>query len=76
MLLKRLIGILTSAAMLLAGFTAAAPASAESAIALTDIFNTSAVTNPQLGLTPADAVNDGAIKLSFGKKRHVLLRPE
>lgn len=37
--------------------------------------NDVAVTNPQLGLTPADAVNDGAIKLSFGKKKHMLLRP-
>jgi tyrosyl-tRNA synthetase len=34
------------------------------------------VTDPRLALTPADASNDGAIKLSFGKKRHVLLRAE
>jgi tyrosyl-tRNA synthetase len=34
------------------------------------------VTDPRLALTPADALNDGAIKLSFGKKRHVLLRAE
>ena len=33
------------------------------------------VTDPQLSLSPAEAVNDGAIKLSFGKKKHMLLRP-
>ncbi len=33
------------------------------------------VTNPQVALSPADAINAGAIKLSFGKKKHVLLRP-
>jgi tyrosyl-tRNA synthetase len=32
------------------------------------------VTNEHAMLTPADAINDGAIKLSMGKKRHVLLR--
>ncbi|MGL5139202.1 MAG: tyrosine--tRNA ligase [Beijerinckiaceae bacterium] len=32
------------------------------------------VTDARATLTAADAVNDGAIKLSFGKKKHVLLR--
>jgi tyrosyl-tRNA synthetase len=37
--------------------------------------NDASVTNPQMSLTPADAINSGAIKLSFGKKKHVLLKP-
>jgi tyrosyl-tRNA synthetase len=32
------------------------------------------VSDPKQMLSAADAVNDGAIKLSFGKKKHVLLR--
>ncbi len=35
--------------------------------------NDATVTDPQQVLTPAD-LHDGAIKLSFGKKKHVLLR--
>lgn len=38
-------------------------------------INDAVVTDPAQVLKPADAVNDGAIKLSFGKKKHVLLRP-
>ena len=37
--------------------------------------NDQPVTNPQATLALADAVHEGAIKLSFGKKKHVLLRP-
>lgn len=37
--------------------------------------NDQPVTNPQATLTPTDALHEGAIKLSFGKKKHVLLRP-
>lgn len=37
--------------------------------------NDQAVSDPQRVLTAADAINAGAIKLSFGKKKHVLLRP-
>jgi len=37
--------------------------------------NDQPVTTPQSTLTPDDAVHEGAIKLSFGKKKHVLLRP-
>jgi tyrosyl-tRNA synthetase len=37
--------------------------------------NDTAVTDPQQTLTLADAVNNGAIKLSFGKKKHILVRP-
>jgi len=37
--------------------------------------NDQPVTNPQATLTPADALHEGAVKLSFGKKKHVLLRP-
>ncbi len=33
------------------------------------------LTNEHAMLTPADAINEGAIKLSMGKKRHILLRP-
>jgi len=36
--------------------------------------NDETVSDPQRSLTPADAVNNGAIKLSFGKKKHVLLK--
>ncbi len=36
--------------------------------------NDAPLTDPQRLLTPADAINAGAIKLSFGKKKHVLLR--
>jgi tyrosyl-tRNA synthetase len=37
--------------------------------------NDAVVSDPAQMLTPADAAHDGAIKLSFGKKKHVLLRP-
>jgi tyrosyl-tRNA synthetase len=37
-------------------------------------INDAVVTDARATLTAADAVNDGAIKLSFGKKKHVLLR--
>jgi tyrosyl-tRNA synthetase len=37
--------------------------------------NDETVTDPTMMLTPADALHDGAIKLSFGKKKHILLRP-
>jgi len=37
--------------------------------------NDQPVSNPQATLALADAVHEGAIKLSFGKKKHVLLRP-
>ena len=33
-----------------------------------------AVSDARQVLTAADAINDAAIKLSFGKKKHVLLR--
>jgi len=36
--------------------------------------NDRVVTDARLMLAAADAVNDGAVKLSFGKKKHVLLR--
>ena len=36
--------------------------------------NDSVISDPRQMLTQADGVNDGAIKLSFGKKKHVLLR--
>ncbi|MCA3586180.1 MAG: tyrosine--tRNA ligase [Methylocystis sp.] len=36
--------------------------------------NDQAVSDARQVLTAADGVNDGAIKLSFGKKKHVLLR--
>jgi tyrosyl-tRNA synthetase len=36
--------------------------------------NDAAVTDEKAVLTPADLTRDGVIKLSFGKKRHVLLR--
>lgn len=36
--------------------------------------NDAAVTDEKAMLTPADMTQDGVIKLSFGKKRHVLLR--
>ncbi|MCJ2117762.1 tyrosine--tRNA ligase [Methylobacterium sp. J-001] len=38
--------------------------------------NDVAVTDEKASLTPADLTTDGVIKLSFGKKRHVLLRTE
>jgi tyrosyl-tRNA synthetase len=38
--------------------------------------NDEAVTDEKRQLTPADATGDGVIKLSLGRKRHVLLRPE
>jgi tyrosyl-tRNA synthetase len=38
-------------------------------------INDQVVTDPQASLGPADVINAGAIKLSFGKKKHVLLRP-
>ena len=37
--------------------------------------NDAVVGDPTAVLKPADAINSGAIKLSFGKKKHVLLRP-
>ncbi len=36
--------------------------------------NDQPVTDARQVLNEADAVNDGAVKLSFGKKKHVLLR--
>jgi len=39
-------------------------------------INDTLVTDAALMLTSADAVHDGAIKLSFGKKKHVLLKVE
>ncbi len=36
--------------------------------------NDQPVTDPRQMLGASDAVNDGAVKLSFGKKKHVLLR--
>jgi tyrosyl-tRNA synthetase len=38
--------------------------------------NDVAVTDERAALLPADLTNSGAIKLSLGRKRHVLLRPE
>ncbi len=37
--------------------------------------NDAPVSDEAMSLTPADLTQDGVIKLSFGKKRHVLLRP-
>jgi tyrosyl-tRNA synthetase len=37
--------------------------------------NDAVVSDPRQVLSVADAVNDGVIKLSFGKKKHVLVRP-
>src|ERR1700742_2490158 len=37
--------------------------------------NDAAVTDEKLALTPADLTSEGVIKLSLGKKRHVLLKP-
>ena len=37
--------------------------------------NDATVTDEKLALTPAHLSPDGVIKLSLGKKRHVLLRP-
>jgi tyrosyl-tRNA synthetase len=36
--------------------------------------NDQVVSDPKQMLSVADAVNDGAVKLSFGKKKHVLMR--
>jgi tyrosyl-tRNA synthetase len=36
--------------------------------------NDQVVSDPKQVLSAADAVNDGAVKLSFGKKKHVLMR--
>lgn len=36
--------------------------------------NDAVVSDPRATLTEADAVNGGAVKLSFGKKKHVLLK--
>jgi tyrosyl-tRNA synthetase len=36
--------------------------------------NDQVVSDPKQTLSAADAVNDGAVKLSFGKKKHVLMR--
>jgi tyrosyl-tRNA synthetase len=36
--------------------------------------NDVAVSDPKQALSMADAINDGAIKLSFGKKKHMLLK--
>ena len=37
--------------------------------------NDSAVSDERLTLTPADLTPEGVIKLSLGRKRHVLLKP-
>jgi tyrosyl-tRNA synthetase len=37
--------------------------------------NDQAVTDDKATLTKADVSADGVVKLSMGKKRHVLLRP-
>ena len=37
--------------------------------------NDAAVTDEKMMLTPADLTPEGVIKLSLGKKRHVLLKP-
>jgi tyrosyl-tRNA synthetase len=37
--------------------------------------NDAAVTDEKMALTPRDLTPEGVIKLSLGKKRHVLLRP-
>ena len=37
--------------------------------------NDIAVTDEKMTLKPADLTPEGVIKLSFGKKRHVLLKP-
>ena len=37
--------------------------------------NDAAVTDEKMMLTPSDLTAEGVIKLSMGKKRHVLLRP-
>ncbi len=37
--------------------------------------NDKVVSDPKAQLSPADVTGDGVIKLSLGKKRHVLLRP-
>ena len=39
-------------------------------------INDDVVTDEKLQLTPANLTTDGIIKLSLGKKRHVLLRPQ
>jgi tyrosyl-tRNA synthetase len=36
--------------------------------------NDQPVTDPKAALTSEDAIHDGAVKLSFGKKKHVLLK--
>ena len=37
--------------------------------------NDGAVTDEKMTLTPKDLTSEGVIKLSLGKKRHVLVRP-
>jgi len=37
--------------------------------------NDVAVTDEKMALTPRDLTPEGVIKLSLGRKRHVLLRP-
>jgi tyrosyl-tRNA synthetase len=37
--------------------------------------NDAAVTDEKMVLTPADLTAEGVVKLSFGRKRHVLVRP-
>jgi tyrosyl-tRNA synthetase len=37
--------------------------------------NDTAVTDEKMVLKPSDLTREGVIKLSMGKKRHVLLRP-
>ena len=38
--------------------------------------NDAVVTDERAALSAADLGGEGAVKLSFGKKKHVLLRPE
>lgn len=38
-------------------------------------INDKAVTDEKAQISPSDAQHEGAVKLSFGKKRHVLVRP-
>ena len=37
--------------------------------------NDAAVTDEKMKLTPADLTPEGVIKLSMGRKKHVLLKP-
>ncbi len=72
--LKEGIGILTLAVE--AGFATtngeARRAIANSALAVND----QRIADPRHEVTEADLIQGGALKLSFGKKRHILVRPQ